>query len=57
VLGIHQTTFAGYPKKKVFSSLVRDDEIINGEVIANKINDACLYHNYSRNVPLETTSH
>ena len=31
---------AGYPKKKVFSSLVWDDEIINGEVLANKINDA-----------------
>ncbi|CAB4023228.1 Hypothetical predicted protein [Paramuricea clavata] len=32
----------GYPKanKKVFSSLVCDDEIINGEVLAIKINDA-----------------
>jgi hypothetical protein len=31
---------AGYPKKKVFSSLVWDNEIINGEVLVNKINDA-----------------
>ena len=31
---------AGYPKKKVFSTLVLDDGIVEGKALANKINDA-----------------
>ena len=30
---------AGYPKKKAISSMVLDDEILTGDVLANKIND------------------
>ena len=30
---------AGYPKKRAISSMVLDDEILTGDVLANKIND------------------
>ena len=30
---------AGYPKKRAISSMVLDKEILDGDVLANKIND------------------
>ena len=53
--------FAGYPKRKAISSMVLDNEIVVGNVLANKINDFFIsitneLHLYSQNLQKVSSS-